>query len=314
MLLGLPEFEMFFPRSVEETCSLLSRYGQDAQVVAGGTDLFVKMKHRRLVPSVLINIKRISGLDQIRGDANEGLQIGPLTTIQAIRDSVLIGEQFPVLSEAAGVLGTTQVRNLGTLGGNLGNASPSAEFAPPLLILDGSVRCVGRRGERMVRLEEFFVGPGKSVLEPDEIITDVHVPNPPACQGAGRASRAQLVYLKHSLRRMDVAMAAAAVFVLLDGDVCRDVRIALGAVAPTPFRARKAEETLIGEQLSGDSSESELLEEVAQVASGESLPIDDIRGYASYRRKVVGMLVRHGLEHVIAQARTRVTERRRNEA
>lgn len=314
MLLGLPEFEMFFPRSVEETCALLFTHGQEAQVVAGGTDLFVKMKQRRFVPSVLINIKRISGLDQIRCDANDGLHIGPLTTIQAIRDSALIGKHFPVLSEAAGVLGTAQVRNLGTIGGNLGNASPSAEFAPPLLILNGSVRCLGRRGERVVPLDGFFVGPGKSALEADEVITDIHVPKPPACQGAGRPSRAQLVYLKHSLRRMDVAMAAAAVFVLLDGDKCRDVRIALGAVAPTPFRARKAEETLIGRRLAGDSSESELLEEVAQVATGESHPIDDIRGYASYRRKVVAMLVRHGLEHVIARARTRVTERDGNEA
>jgi len=306
VLLGLPEFEMFFSRSVEETCALLSEHGRDAQIVAGGTDLFVKMKQRRLVPSVLINIKRISGLDQIRYDASDGLHIGPLTTIQAIRESTLIAERFPVLSEAAGVLGTEQVRNLGTLGGNLGNASPSAEFAPPLLILDASVRCLGRRGERVVPLDGFFVGPGKSALEADEVITDIQVPNP--------ADRAQLVYLKHSLRRMDVAMAAAAVFVLLDGDICRDVRIALGAVAPTVFRARGAEQTLIGKRLTGDSRESELLEEAAQVAVGEARPIDDIRGYASYRRKVVAMLVRHGLEHVIAQARTRVTERHANEA
>ena len=296
MLLGLPEFEMFFSRSVEETSALLAKHGQESQIVAGGTDLFVKMKQRRFVPSVLINIKRISGLDQIRWDADDGLHIGPLTTIQAIRESALIAKQCPVLSEAAGVLGTEQVRNLGTIGGNLGNASPSAEFAPPLLILGASVRCLGRRGERVLPLDGFFVGPGKSALESDEVITDIHVPNPPV--------RAQCAYLKHSLRRMDVAMAAAAVFVLLDGDICRDVRIALGAVAPTVFRASMAEQALIGKRLTGDSSESELLEAVAQVAVGESRPIDDIRGYASYRRKVVAMLVRHGLEHVIARART----------
>jgi aerobic carbon-monoxide dehydrogenase medium subunit len=297
---------MFFSRSVEETCALLSEHGQHAQIVAGGTDLFVKMKQRRLVPSVLINIKRISGLDQIRWDADEGLHIGPLTTIQAIRESTLIAERFPVLSEAAGVLGTEQVRNLGTLGGNLGNASPSAEFAPPLLILDASVRCLGPSGERVVPLDGFFVGPGKSALEADEVITDIQVPNPP--------DHAQLVYLKHSLRRMDVAMAAAAVFVSLDGDICRDVRIALGAVAPTVFRARGAERALIGKRLTGDSKESELLEEVAQLAVGEARPIDDIRGYAAYRRKVIAMLVRHGLEHVIARVRTRATERHAHEA
>jgi carbon-monoxide dehydrogenase medium subunit len=280
---------MFFPRTIDETVATLARYGQDAQLVAGGTDLFVKMKHRRFIPSVLINIKRISGLDRIDWDADEGLRIGPLAKIEAIKDSAVVAEHFPVLSEAAGVLGTTQVRNLG-------NASPSAEFAPPLLILNASVRCVGSRGEREIPLDEFFVGPGKSALRPDEIITEILVPNPPA--------RAQLVYLKHSLRKMDVAMAGAAVFVLLDGDLCRDARIALGAVAPTPFRARKTEQTLIGERLTGGSGETELLEQVAQVASGESLPIDDIRSYASYRRKIVAMLVLHGLEHVIAQVRT----------
>lgn len=291
---------MFFPRSVEETSSMLVQHGDDAQMVAGGTDLFVKMKQRRLVPSVLINIKRIAGLDQIRWDAAGGLHIGPLTTVQAIRDSAPIAERFPVLSEAAGVLGTEQVRNLGTLGGNLGNASPSAEFAPPLVILDASVRCLGSGGERVIPLDGFFVGPGKSALEADEVITDIHVPNAP--------ERALCVYLKHSLRRMDVAMAAAAVFVLLDGDICRDVRIALGAVAPTVLRARKAEETLIGRLLTEDSRERELLDEVAQTAAGEARPIDDIRGYASYRRKVVAMLVRHGLEHVIARARTAAAE------
>lgn len=287
---------MFIPRSVEETCALLSQHGEDAEVVAGGTDLFVKMKQRRDVPSVLINIKRIAGLDRIDYDTEEGMHIGPLTTVQAIKDSDLIARHFPVLSEAAGVLGTAQVRNLGTIGGNLGNASPSAEFAPPLLILNASVRCRGGGGERMVPVDGFFVGPGKSALETDEVITDISVPKPPP--------GAQCAYLKHSLRRMDVAMASSSVFILLDGDKCRDARIALGAVAPTVFRARRAEEALIGQRLAGDSSESELLEDVAQAAVEESRPIDDIRGYASYRRKVIAMLVRHGLEHVIARARS----------
>jgi CO/xanthine dehydrogenase FAD-binding subunit len=297
---------MFFPRSVEETCSLLSKYGRDAQVVAGGTDLFVKMKLRRFLASILINIKKISGLDRISWDESQGLRIGALTTIQAIRDSDLIARRFPVLSEAAGVLGTAQIRNLGTLGGNLANASPSAEFAPPLLILDASVRCVGPRGERLLPLARFFVGPGQSALELDEVITEVCVPNPD--------SDARLVYLKHSLRKMDVAMASAAIYVALNGGVCHDARIALGAVAPTPFRAAKAEKALSGTRLAGDSSESALLEQAAIIAASESLPIDDVRSYASYRRKVIGMLVRHGLEHAIAQARGQAAGRAGHEA
>lgn len=295
MLLGLPEFEMFFPRTIEETCALLSQYEPDAQLVAGGTDLFVKMKQRRLVSRILINIKRIPGLDQIRYDPDTGLRIGALTTIQAIRGSEIIGKKFRVLSQAAGVLGTPQIRNLGTLGGNLANASPSAEFAPPLLTLDASVRCIGPAGERVVPINEFFVGPGKSVLGRGEWITEVSVPNP--------ASHAQAIYLKHSLRAMDVSMAGAAAFVQLDGDICRHVRIALGAVAPIPFRAATAESALLGKSLGRDSNGRELLEEIGRIASDESRPIDDLRGFASYRRKVIGMLVRQGLEQVIARAR-----------
>ena len=295
MFLILPEFEMLFAETVEETCSLLAKYGRDAEIVAGGTDLFVKMKHKRLIPRYLINIKRIRGLDQIRYDANDGLRLGPLTTIQSVKDSAVVNKKFSVLAQAAGVLGTAQIRNLGTFGGNLANASPSAEFGPPLLTLEASVRCQGRAGERLVSMNDFFLSPGKSALKQDEVLTEVQVPDLPP--------KAQCVYRKHSLRKMDVAMAGAAVFIVLEGDVCRDVRIALGAVAPTPFRAGKAEETLKGNRLAGDSVERDLLDEVARVASGESLPIDDIRGYASYRRKIVGMLVRDGLEQALARAR-----------
>ncbi len=296
MLLGLPEFEMFVPRTVEETCSLLCKYGEDAQLFAGGTDLFVKMKQRRLVSRILINIKKVPGLDQIRYDADEGLTIGALTSVQAIHDSDVINKKFRVLSQAAGVLGTPQIRNLGTLGGNLANASPSAEFAPPLLTLQASLRCAGPAGERLVPINEFFVGPGKNVLRQGEWIIEVLVPTP--------VPDAQAIYLKHSLRTMDVSMAGAAAFVLLDENVCREVRIALGAVAPTPIRANRAETALKGKELHADSHDRELLEEIGRIASDESRPIDDLRGLASYRRKVVGMLVRQGLERVIARARS----------
>jgi len=295
VLPGLPEFDIFFPKTVEETCSLLSKYGRSAQVVAGGTDLFVKMKLRRFLPTVLVNIKKISGLDYIRWDKERGLSIGPLTTIQAICESDVIAEKFPVLKEAAGVLGTEQIRNLATLAGNLANASPSAEFAPPLLVLGASLRCLGASGERIVSIERFFTGPGKTALQPDELIMDVTVSNP--------LPGARLVYLKHSLRKMDVAMASAAISVIVDGDVCRDARIALGAVAPTPFRAVKSERKLAGQRLTGDAGESALFDEVAQTAAAETLPIDDVRSYASYRKRVIAMMVRHGLDDVIAQAR-----------
>ena len=144
-------------------------------------------------------------------------------------------------------------------------------------------------------MTEFFLAPGKSALRQDEMITEIHVPALP--------ERAKCLYLKHSLRRMDVAMAGAAVLVSLDGDVCREVRIALGAVAPTPLRARKAEQALKGKRLAGNSTEADLLEEVSRIAVGESSPIDDLRGYATYRRRIVGMMVKPGLGQAIARAR-----------
>jgi len=295
VLLGLPEFELLSTDTVEETCALLARHGAEAMVFAGGTDLLVKMKHRRMIPRRLINIKGIPNLNRIRHDEQDGLRIGALATIQAIEGSSVIGKKFPAVKQAASVLGTSQIRNVGTIGGNLGNASPSAEFAPPLLTLGASVRCVGRGGERLIPLEEFFVSPGKTTLRQDELLTEVHVPNPPA--------GAQGIYLKHSLRKMDVAIACAAVLIVLDGGVCRDIRIALGAVGPIPFRAKNAEATIRGERLNGERVESELLEAVARAASDESFPIDDFRAYAAYRRKLVRMLVGKGLERMIACTR-----------
>ena len=294
MLLGLPEFDILMANTVAEACSLLSQYGENARVLAGGTDLLVKMKNKGVLPRYLINIKRIPDLDQIRYDETAGLRIGALTTIESIRDSPVIAHKFPLLHQAADKVGTVQIRNLGTLGGNLGNASPAAEFAPALLTLDASVKCAGRGTERLIPIEELFVSPGKTALRSDEILTEVLVPNRPS-QFAG-------IYLKHSLREMDVAIVSAAVAVRLDGEVCRDIKIALGAVAPTPFRARKAEAVLQGERLGGNGKLGELLDEVARVASSESVPINDLRAYTDYRRKVVEMLVRQGLEEAISQA------------
>jgi len=294
MQLGLPDFDMLTADSIETASSMLLAHQGQAQFLAGGTDLLVKMKLRKLMPRYLINVKGIQGIDRIDREG-DGLRIGALTTVLALQNSETIAREAPMLSRAAGVLGTMPIRTLATLGGNLANASPSAEFGPPLLVLDATVRCMGEGGEREIPMSEFFLAPGKNALRPDELITEVHVPFPPA--------RARCVYLKHSLRKMDVAMVGASVFMLLDGDVCRDVRIALGAVAPTPFRAKKAESAIAGRKLTGNGAESELLEEVARVASEESSPIDDLRGAASYRRKIVGMMVKQGLMQTIARSR-----------
>ncbi len=292
MLLGLPEFEILFPQTLEEACSMLVEHGDDSKLIAGGTDLLIAMKHKRKLPRVLINIKRIAGLDHIEFDPEAGLRIGALATAWTIGQSPAVKRLSRALWQSAGVLGTAQIRNLATIGGNLANASPSAEFAPPLLALEGSLKFVGPEGERRMALDEFFLAPGRNALGPAEILAEVQVPIP--------AAHVADIYIKHSLRRMDVAMASVAVFAEIEEETCVDVRIALGAVAPTPFRALAAEGILRGEKISGSAGDR-LIERAAEAATGESTPIDDIRSYAGYRKKIVREIVGRGLRQVIAE-------------
>ena len=293
MLLGLPEFEWLSPGTLGEACALLADPRADAVALAGGTDLFVKMKHRSFISRRLINIKAIQGMDGIGLDADGGIRIGALTTADSIGASPLVASSVPALGEAARVLGTLQIRNVASIGGNLANASPAAEFAAPLLVLGASVRCVGSAGERRVPIDEFFKGPGKTVLQKGELIAEVCVPRQPG--------HAQATYLKHSLRRMDVAIASAAVFVCLEGDVCTQARIALGAVGPTPYRATRAEAALCGQRLEGGALPRQLMEHAAAIAAEDALPKDDLRAYATYRRRLIAMLVGKALERLAPQ-------------
>ena len=211
--------------------------------------------------------------------------------MQAIRNSSLIMKKFSSLGQAAGVLGTPHVRNLATLGGNLCNASPAAECAPALLTLGANAKIASLQGERVVPLEEFFCGPGKSVLNDDEILTEIQIPNLPQFTAS--------LHLKYGSRRVDVAVVGVSVLMTVDGWQCQDVKIALSAAAPTPFRAKEAESILRGEMLNG--AKDGLVEKVAQAASDESSPIDDIRGHAAYRRHLVKSLVADGIERLISQ-------------
>jgi CO/xanthine dehydrogenase FAD-binding subunit len=287
----LPKFEYFAPKTMEEACSLLAEYKGEARVLAGGTDLLVQMKNREVIPRYLINIKDIPNLDYIRYDDKEGLRIGALTPIEALKTSILIRRRFGILSQAAAVLGTVQIRNRGTIAGNLCNASPAAETAPALITLAAKARIVGVAGERAVALEDFFIGPGQTVLQAGEILTEIQVPNlPPRSGGA---------YLKHSIKRMDIAIVGVGVVITLNGEVCNDIKIALGAVASTPIRAKKAEEIIRGQGL-----DSELMERAAQIASEESRPIDDIHSYAQYRKQMVKVLAKEAMKQAGDEAKS----------
>ena len=291
-------FEYLRPKSVQEAISLLREHDGKAKVIAGGTDLVVDMRvgmtnqTPRLKPQYVIDLESIPELDYIECDEKQGLRIGSLAKIRTVENSSVLHQYYPVISQAAGQLGSVAIRNVATIGGNLCNAVPSAEMAPPLIALSAKARIAGISGERVVPLEDFFVNAGETVLNPEELLVEIQVPMPPL--------NTKGVYFKHGKRwgTFDLAMVNVAAVLTLeaDGQTCRDVKIVLGAVAPTPMRAKKAEGILNGKKI-----ESSLIEKAAQAASEEAKPITDIRASAAYRAGMVKVFTRRALEQIIAK-------------
>ncbi len=290
----MKDFEYFEPTTIEEAVSLLKEYNQKAKVLAGGTDLIVQMKRKDITFQYLVNLKTIPDLDYIDYHLEEGLKVGALTTLNAIETSPLIKEKFSILSQAANTIGSVQNRNLGTMGGNLCHAAPSADTAPALIGLNTKAKIIGPRGERTISLEDFFTGPGETVLQGGDILIEVQIPNPPPHTGG--------TYIKHSAgKTMELAIVGIAVVITLDSSngICHDVRIALGAVAPTPIRAHQAE-GILREKTIVDN----LIEEAAQMASEEAKPISDIRGFAEYRKELVKVLTGRAVKSAFEMAKS----------
>ena len=291
-LRSLPDFEYFAPKDVSEACRLLQEHDGRAKVMAGGTDLLVHMKHRTVIPRYVIGLKHLPDLGYVQYSEDRGLRIGSLATHQSVAESPLIKERFGALGAACSKVGTPQIRSMGTVGGNLCNGSPSSDSAPPLIALNAAVKLQGLEGERVIPLEAFFVGPGETALRAGEILTEIQVPSPPL--------RTKLAYVKLPARTaVDMAAVSAAVFVTLDSknEICHDIRIVLGAVAPTPLRARRAEKVLKGKKI-----EDPLIQETARLASEEAQPISDIRSSADYRKEMVKVLTKQAIRQALGQA------------
>lgn len=285
-------FEYVEPKRLSDAVAALSEGGPDAVALAGGTDLLVALKADVLRPKLVVNLKRIPGLVGIESEDGE-IRLGGLTTIRTIEGSPLARDRMPALVEAAGRLGSIQIRYLATVGGNVCRAAPSAETAPPLMAMGASVRLSGPDGERTLPLEEFFTGPGRTVLSHGEVLTEIRIPAPGPRSGAA--------YVRHSLRPlMDLAIVNVGAWVALaeDGRSITDARIALGAVAPTPMRARQAEASLRGAPAAGAS-----LDGAASLAAQESRPITDVRSTEHYRRAMVRLFTRRALEGALARAK-----------
>lgn len=284
----LPDFDYYAPESTDEACRLLARFGSRAKVFAGGTDVLVKMKHDILSPEVIVSLKNISelrGIDYIKG---RGVVIGAVTTHNELVNSALLQEKYLSVCEAAHHMANNQVRNVGTIGGNIVNAVPSADLPPILIALGALVKLVSASGEREAPLENFFTGPGQSIIKKDEILTEIVIPDQPAT-GSN--------YIKFGLRKSGaLAVVGVAAAVTTDGNIIREARIALGAVAPTPMRAVMAEQLLKGGEISDG-----LLEEAGVCASGECKPISDIRGSEEYRRDMVRVFTVRALRKAITE-------------
>jgi CO/xanthine dehydrogenase FAD-binding subunit len=277
------QFTYLTPRTLDEAISLLQSHGERAKYIAGGTDVLVKIKEGKAAPDYLISLKHIIGQDQpfLNHETGE-LYIGAFCTHRSIEQSPLIQHRYPIIHDAVKNIGSVQIRNVATIGGNLVNAVPSADGAIPLIALDAKVNIYGTKGQRSMELRRFFLGPGQCDLEGGEILTEIVIP--------ALAPRTGSAYIKHGRREaMELPMLGVGVLLTLEEDMvtCSKARICLGVAAPTPFRALDAEKYLKGKTVDEIN-----LAEAGRIAGQESKVRDSIRGVAWYRREMVGVLVR----------------------
>jgi carbon-monoxide dehydrogenase medium subunit len=288
----LPQFEYYEPSTLEDCLCLLSDLGGIARLLAGGTDLLVRMKRRVDSPSHVVSITRIPGLDLIVPRNGHGVTVGAGVTAASISRHELLNDRFTPLAEAAGRLGAPIIRNLATIGGNLVNGRPAADLPPPCMVLNASVKLKSMAGERDIPVQDFFRGPGETVIEPHELVTSVNIETPPPWSGGA--------YIKLGARKaLEISMVNVAALLTLqspDGPIVSAL-IALGAVAPTPVRAFAAEELLIGEKPS-----AELFQRAGQVGVGMCSPITDHRGTMEYRCMMIEVLTKRALDKALERA------------
>jgi carbon-monoxide dehydrogenase medium subunit len=288
-----PKFEYFAPETLEAALGLLAEQGEGAHLLAGGTDVLVKMTHGRLTPKAIIELGRVEGLNGISFDAKGGLTIGCMARITEVVSNPDILRYYPALAHAGQVMANVQVRNMGTIVGNLCNAAPSADNAPPLIAMDAEVTLKSLKGERRLPLDRFFKGPGLTAIELGEIMTSIHVPAPQPGSGVS--------YKRISARcGVDIAAVCVGAMVVLEGSTCKKAGVVLGAVAPIPMRATKTESLLEGQAWS-----KELVEKAGEQAAAEAKPISDVRASAEWRKQMVAVLTRRALE----EAHERATQR-----
>ncbi|MGH7932602.1 MAG: FAD binding domain-containing protein [Candidatus Binataceae bacterium] len=278
------------PTSIDEAIKLLASHGEKARPICGGTDLIIQLRAGVRRPEYVVDVKKIPDLRRLSFDPKQGLKLGAAVPCIEIHENADMRKYYPGLAEAAHLIGSLQIQSRASVGGNLCNGSPAADTTPALIATGAKARVVGPKGERMVAVENFCTAPGRTVLDPGELLIEFQIPAP--------APHTRDAYLRFIPRNeMDIAVVGVGASVTLEGDRCIAARIALGAVGPTPIFAAEASQSLVGKKIDGAA-----IERAGVMAISAASPIDDMRGTAEYRRHVVGVLTRRVLAKAVERA------------
>jgi carbon-monoxide dehydrogenase medium subunit len=289
----LQAFTYEAPTSLDQALNLLAAAGEKGRVLAGGTDLIIQMRASFKQPDHIIDAKYVPELQVFSFDPHTGLRLGAAVPCYQIIEDPNMQQYYPGLVEAAGLIGSDQILSRATLGGNLCNGSPAADTTPALIALGAQCHIAGPKGTRTVAIEDFVVSPGRTVLEPNELLVEFRIPTP--------KPHSADCYLRFIPRNeMDIAVVGVGSNVTLDGDACTAARIGLGAVAPTPLSAKEASDSLVGKRL-----DDAAIARAAELAQKAAKPITDMRGTAEYRTHLVGVLTRRTLKEAIERAKVR---------
>ncbi len=285
------DFEYFAPKTLKEALALLEKFREDYKIIAGGQSLLIMMRQGLIKPGHLIDIKGISELNYITSDTKKGLRIGALTTHRTVEKSPVIQKSFGVIAEMEHRLASIQTRNWGSIGGNLCHGDPAGDLAPVLIALNASLTIAGIQGEKNMLVEDFFLNYFETALEHGELLREIQVPALLLNTGAA--------YTKFNVIENDMATVGVAVSITLSSQEgnCKDVRIVLANAAPTPMRAKKAEELLRGKKITDP-----LLKETGEIASTEADPISDIHASAEYRQELIKVLVKRVGKEALSRA------------
>lgn len=283
------DFIIHEPENIGETCGLLLEFGGEARIIAGGTDLLVDLKQHNIDTSHLVSLAKIGGLTEITKIGND-LRIGASVSLNELAESAMVRNRLKALSEAAASMASKQIRNQGTIGGNIASAVPSADLPPALIAAGAYVIIADGESERKVPMKDFFYGPRKTAIMEGEILTHVMIPSSGGNTG--------ISYKKFKLRGANaLAVASVASSITMEENLIKEGTIVLGAVSPVPMVAKKASEMLLGQLPSAG-----LFSMVAAVAANEAKPISDIRGSREYRKKLIVVLTERSLEETFKRA------------